>query len=283
MKIRTILVFLAAWVGLSGSVSHVSAQGFPEFGDRGSFREEKAKEEKPKEEKPNPVSQVDFLARSAAASLFGIDARGVIASQSIWRGIVLTDKLSAQPSLTVGFGRSGFAVNIWGSVAIADQDMPGVKEADEVDVTLSFDRSFGGPGRAVGISLGVIEYVFPRINGQRRTEEVFFGLSLGNPINPNVVVYYDFGQFDSFYAAIGVNTEVPLDVGGTTRAKARVSVGFSDKNGSFGFNDVTISVFLGVKKGALTVGPTARFVYTDNLVNVNKDQFWGGIEASFTR
>ena len=283
MKIRTILVFLAAWTGLSGSVSGVSAQGFPEFRDGGAFREEKAKEEKSEEEKPDLVSQVDFLARSAAASFFGIDARGVVASQNIWRGIVLTDKLSAQPSLTVGFGRSGFAVNIWGSVAIADQDMPGVKEADEVDVTLSFDRSFGRPGRAVGISLGVIQYMFPRINGQKRTEEVFFGLSLGNPINPNVVVYYDFGQFESFYAAAGVNMEVPLDIAGTTRAKAQASVGFSDKNGSFDFNDVTVSIFLGVKKGALMIGPTARFVYADNLVNVNKDQFWGGIEARFTR
>lgn len=283
MKIRTIVVFLAAWIGLSGSVSHVSAQGFPEFGDRGLFREEKPEKEKQEEEKPDLVSQVDFLARSVATSFFGIDARGMIASQNIWRGIVLTDKLSAQPSLTVGFGRSGFAVNIWGSVAIADQDMPGVKEADEVDVTLSFDRSFGGPGRAVGISLGVIEYMFPRINGQKRTEEVFFGLSLGNPINPNVVVYYDFGQFNSFYAAAGVNTEVPLDAEGKTRVKAWASVGFSDRNGSLEFNDVTVSVFLGVKKGALTVGPSARFVYTDNLVNVNKDQFWGGVEASFTR
>ena len=99
----------------------------------------------------------------------------------------------------------------------------------------------------------------------------------------NVHHIRNFGQFDSFYAAAGVNTEVPLDVGGTTHAEARVSVGFSDKNGSFDFNDVTVSVFLGVKKGALMIGPTARFVYTDNLVNVNKDQFWGGVEARFTR
>ena len=52
----------------------------------------------------------------------------------IWRGGVLgaDDKAVVQPSLTFGFGDSGFSLNIWGSFFV--QSRTATEGADELDM-----------------------------------------------------------------------------------------------------------------------------------------------------
>ena len=223
-------------------------------------------------------SSVDYLSRSDRQVNVSVEASVILHTEYVWRGKVLSDKPTAQPSITLGFGNSGLAFNVFGSAAVQDRDTVGVEATDEVNLTLSYDRNIGGPGRALGISIGYTQYVYPRLSGANHSEEVFVGIGLGSPLQPAVTVFYDFGLRNSIYATFGFNPEFTLDGEGAQLVSVRASVGFSNERGSFAFNDVTVSVSASVRKGALTVGPVAQFVVADTALNIDKDKLWGGLE-----
>lgn len=88
-----------------------------------------------------------------------------------------------QPSLTLGFGESGVAFNVWGSAFGMDRSAPeSTDQVDELDFTLSYDTSLGEDGK-VGLSLGFIEYTFPSLDaGTKHSEEAYGSLSFDNTI-----------------------------------------------------------------------------------------------------
>ena len=118
-----------------------------------------------------------------------------VASAYVWRGITFNDGLVAQPSLDVS--ANGFGVNVWGNLDIDDYD--GTLEDgefSEVDLTLSYGFAL----ESVDVIAGYIEYLFPE--GPPGTREVFLSLSTspGGGISVGVDGYYDFDEFDDYYA-----------------------------------------------------------------------------------
>ena len=225
------------------------------------------------------------LAGAASGSDWGVkgflDLELDVFSMYVWRGRILADKMCVQPSLTYGSRGIGLSLNIWGSAAIKDRDV--LKRSDEIDLTLSFDRSFGSRGMSLGGSLGYIQRLLPNLTGAKHSEEVFCGFSLNTQISPGVAVFYDFGLDDAFYIAVEIGPEISLDSKGNVKFSTRASVGFSDRTGSFKFSDLSGAASVDIRRGSLIVRPTSGISYVDDPVNRKKAEFWGGMAVSFSR
>ena len=81
----------------------------------------------------------------------GFDYQLDFTSRYIWRGFDLNpaNKPAVQPSITYGFGDSGFAVNLWGSFSFEN------KQVNETDITLSYDFKLND---RISMSVGFIHY-----------------------------------------------------------------------------------------------------------------------------
>ena len=227
------------------------------------------------------ILAVSFTSKANAQGMIvSFDAGTDFYSQYWWRGFVLANKPTLQPSLTLGLGGTGLAFNIWGSMATADRKK-GLDAADELDFTLSLDRSFG----VVGISYGYIQYTFPNApKGAKHSEEFYVGLSIDSPAAPSVTVYHDFGLADASYLSLGIGPEFPL--GEAASLGIGVNLGFSNYNNqSFGFNDFNVSASVGITRGVATFSPSIGFSVTDeNIVGTgaDKEEAWVGFGIFFS-
>jgi len=142
-----------------------------------------------------------------------------LASKYIWRGQLLTNAPSLQPSVTVGIG--GFSFNVWGTM-----DLSSVNEGDglfipenpdapaggnhnglngkfsEVDYTFSYAHSF----EKVSIDVGTITYAFPqRAASLATTTELYLSTSLDTaPLAPSLTLYIDIDETSGSGGSTGV-------------------------------------------------------------------------------
>jgi len=217
-----------------------------------------------------------------AAAGISLDVGNDTYSQYVWRGFVLADGITTQPTITLGFGDSGLAFNIWGSSAVQDRGAGGLDASDELDFTLSYDRSLG-TDELVGLSVGFIQYTFPNLDGTKHSEEVYVGLGLDHPVAPSLTAYYDYGLADAWYISAGVGHDFALDSAGSTSLSVASSVGFSNAARTFGFNDVTTTASLGVGWDGLAICPTVGFSYADDAVHGDNSAFFAGVGISVSR
>lgn len=226
------------------------------------------------------------LSGNVAAQEMQVSVDGAIDaySQYICRGFNLADKVSIQPSLTLGFGESGVAFDIWGSAAMQDRGSPtDLDQADELDFTLSLDRTLSEEA-SVGLSLGYIQYTFPSLEiGTKHSEEVCGGISLDNAAAPSLTAYYDFGLANAWYISFGIGPEFPLDSEGKASLGFGASVGLSDATRDFGFNDATLTTSIGFSQGMWTISPTFGYSYSDDGVNKENSEVWGGVSIGFSK
>ena len=103
------------------------------------------------------VLTLSLLASPAFAQIGNVSVEGGvdIVSHYIFRGFgFTTDKPTAQPSLTVGFGESGVSFNVWGSAALKQRSIQDA--GDELDFTLTYDGTLGEQYENVGLTVGMI-------------------------------------------------------------------------------------------------------------------------------
>lgn len=210
-----------------------------------------------------------------------------INSSYVWRGLTFNDGPVIQPSIEVGMG--GFALNVWGNVDIGDYgDTLDTGEFSEVDLTLSYSRSFG----PVEVSGGVIEYLFPA--GGPSTTEVFIstGVDIGAGFSAGLELYYDFDQVDDIYGvasvgyAVDFNDKLGLEIGASI-SYAGEDFAAAYANGTDGglFNyTLSSSMSYAVTK---ELGVNISLSYSDSLDdNVLPDEtvdkkFYGGVGVSY--
>jgi len=207
----------------------------------------------------------------------------------IWRGGILgSDKdVALQPSITLGFGDSGLALNIWGSAFLKNRSSGKTLEgADELDFTLSYDTTTGEDDK-IGVSIGFIEYTFPNgASDQKHSEEVYGSLSLDHQLAPSVTVYYDFGLVDDYYATAGINPEFPMGEGDNAPVfslGASIAISGDGYGGSAGFNDFTVSGSIGWTRENWSFGPFGGYSYADDGINADNSSFWGGVSLSYSK
>lgn len=226
-----------------------------------------------------------LLASPAFAQIENISVEGSLdlVSHYIFRGVVTTDKPTAQPSLTVGFGESGFSFNVWGSAALKQRSIQDA--GDELDFTITYDRNLGEQYENVGITAGYIQYTFPNAKkGERISGELFAGLSLDIPGSPSLTLYRDFGLFDELYVNGSIGHEFQLVSEGNVSLGLSGDIGYSDKTEQFEFNHVGGSISLSAShslfSASATIGLT-RWIEDINPDIDEQNQVWGGVSLGF--
>jgi hypothetical protein len=174
-----------------------------------------------------------------------------ISSSYIWRGFDLnpTQKMVLQPSMDFSFGKSGLALNLWGSFSFVNRE------------TNSFENN--------------------------TSHELFITAGLPNMItHPSLTVFYDFTNGDGFYFQLetdhsititpSIQTELSASLGynGGQWLAEGVDPGFSDLN-------IGMAVSLECKDWIITPYANYTFVLLDALGNDNF--FWFGISVGYSK
>ncbi len=147
-----------------------------------------------------------LVAGTARAQNYSAGVDTAVVSKYIWRGQLLTNDWSFQPSVTVGAG--GFSFNAWGSMDLTavnpadnitipedplanpgddDQGLKG--QFSEIDYTFSYDHALEN----VSFGTGVIFYTFPqRSSTLATTSEIYGTVSFDSvPGAPSATIYID--------------------------------------------------------------------------------------------
>jgi hypothetical protein len=119
-------------------------------------------------------------------------------SKYIWRGQNVNDTSVFQPSVSVS--AYGFTGSIWANIDLTNDSQFAPKNAgefSEIDYTLDYSHAIPGASK-VGVSLGVIHYIFPNTPSPSTTE-IYGGLSLAVPLSPKITWYRDVDLIDGSY------------------------------------------------------------------------------------
>lgn len=231
------------------------------------------------------VLSLSLLASPAFAQIGNVSVEGGVdlVSHYIFRGVGFTNKPTAQPSLTIGFGESGFAFNVWGSAALKQRSIQDA--GDELDFTLTYDSSLGEQYHDLGLTVGMIQYTFPSLDkGERITTEFFVGLSMDKILSPSLTLYRDAGQFDYWYVNGSIGHEIPLTSEGDVSVGVSGDIGYSDTTERLEFNHVGGSVSLSASRSLFSASATIGIVRRiEDIVEAGGEptQVWGGVSLGF--
>jgi len=135
---------------------------------------------------------------SAATVDVDTEIEGKIVSAHVWRGRVIHDEPSFQPSLTLTANNILF--NVWGTWDVIERD--DTWERTRMDGTLAYSWI---SGKQI-ITSGIVAYVYN--DGTRRstrdTFELFVEASADVFLLPSVTVYYDFESIEGIYGSVAV-------------------------------------------------------------------------------
>jgi len=206
-----------------------------------------------------------------------------LVSRYVWRGFDLLpdNHMAIQPSLTIDLGRSGFALNVWSSFALANR--ADFKYSDEIDLTLSYE--FAMP-EGWELSAGFTHYGYWFAEDfsfkESTSQEVYVTAARTDlPLSPTLSLYYDFNLGSGLYVTLGGSHELKLgekismEMGGLIGFNSRQYI---DKTG---FSDIDLYVKVPLTLGKLTLTPSVN-VMIPLLDEVNEDvEFWFGFSAAF--
>jgi len=182
-------------------------------------------------------------------------ASGDLVSTYVFRGGMLADAPSIQPSVDIGVGSFGF--NVWGSFAVSDRDV--TKAADELDFTPTYSMEMA----AFDLTLGYIYYL-TLDNTDGSTSEIMADVSLkAAPLA--FTFYYDIDLVKDFYASASYELSLPMFTFGAT-------AGYHNSVSSMHF-DFSVAREFGL--GSITLSPYAVYSMSGEDINADNEFFLG--------
>jgi hypothetical protein len=179
---------------------------------------------------------------TARAPLVTWSAGATFTSAFVWRGLVLADAPSVQPSASITIG--GFTATSWVNLS-AHGPLQGWSEHDLV-VDYTHET---GPWT---LSVGYTNYYFPKTESGRFFTHEFYGIAaLAIPLNPSVKVYHDVTLGRGTYVSAGVSQTLPL---GSSKwsATPAVTLGYNNHQwvAGSGWSDLNLGLTLARPAGS---------------------------------
>lgn len=212
---------------------------------------------------------------SAITAVFGgnamaaeVSAGADVVSAYVWRGVTFNDEAVVQPYLDVT-AENGFNMNVWGNYDLGDyRGTVDNGEFSEIDLTLSYGFSLD----PIEITVGHIEYLYPGVNGDQGTSELFISGAVSplEGLSAGIDVYYDYDEVEEYYAAASLSYDLELP-GGVGIGLAG-SAGYAGNNwtadGNHDFFDYNLSCSASY---AVTeaIGVSGFIAYTDSFDDDN--------------
>jgi hypothetical protein len=196
-----------------------------------------------------------------------------VMSKYLWRGFVLADAVSMQPTYWVKFG-SSLTVSSWMNVAREQLEGP----LTEHDLTVDYSRALGPK---FSMSVGWINYVFPGLDSGSVTNEFYGGLSHSSYLNPTVKVYVDFHEGKGTYFNFSASHTYAFGSQGFA-ATPSFGLGYNDKQwiDEATWSDANFGVKLTVPTPIKRLFVTPAIYYSKALnkdLGVFDDHFYGGV------
>lgn len=204
-----------------------------------------------------------------------------------WRGYEVASAPSVQPNLTLSFEDQGIWFDVWGAYAASERDV--WEDADEVDFTLGYDRSFRWGPEEVWMSVGWIYYSFPRIDlGANSTQEAFAAVGMdGLFLSPSLEVYYDFDLVEAWYVRPSLAYSIALASDMFPALDLTASVGFTDGladvdgETGFGVQDVALGASVDIEFGSVILTPQLGWSRADASIHPDQTMFRGGARIGY--
>jgi hypothetical protein len=205
-----------------------------------------------------------------------------LVSSFIWRGFDLdpVHHPVVQPSVSYGFGDSGFAIDLWSNFSFES------KELHEADLILSYQVPTPA---SYSLSFGYCLYGWyfaDQLSGfdQRTTHEVSVTLGLPEiPLAPELTVFYDLDDGDGLYAALAIAHAVPVH---HTTLELSASLGYNGgqwlpDDADTGLSDLNLGVAVPFEWRGTTITPFATYtvVFLDEISEDN--HLWYGLSLSW--
>jgi Bacterial protein of unknown function (Gcw_chp) len=192
-------------------------------------------------------------------------------SEYLWRGLVLADAFSMQPTYWVKFVDS-LTVSSWMNVSREQAEGPLTEHDLTVDYTKVVKEKWA-------VSGGWINYVFPGLDEGSVTNEVYAGLAHASWLNPAVKVFVDVHEGDGTYVNFSVNHSFPVGPSGFA-ATPSFGISYNHEQWIDGstWSDANFGLKLTVPTPIKRLFLTPAIYYSKSLNDdFYDDHFYGGI------
>jgi hypothetical protein len=192
-------------------------------------------------------------------------------SHYVWRGFVLTDAFSFQPSVWAKVG--DLMVSSWSSWAEGQDGGPLM----EHDLTVDYSKAVG----KVTYSVGYINYLFPAIDEGSVTNEIYVGTAFATLLNPTVKAYFDVHEGSGTYVNFGISH--PLVVAPKLTITPAFAIGYNHEQwiDESAWNDANFGLKFTIPISShFTLGP--GIFYSKGLNDAIPDKFYGGVSVMTT-
>lgn len=192
-------------------------------------------------------------------------------SKYLWRGFVLADEVSMQPTYWVKFAGS-LTVSSWMNVARQQSEGP----LTEHDLTVDYSRTVAEKWTLSG---GWINYVFPGLDEASVSNEVYAGVTHASFLNPTMKMYVDVHEGSGTYFNFSANHTFPLGSSGFA-ATPSLGLGYNHRQwiDNSAWSDANFGLKLTVPTPIKRLSLTPAIYYSRALDDDNFDShFYGGI------
>ena len=217
-----------------------------------------------------------FFFASPAVSEIQMSSTLALVSRYIWRGFdtIPNNKPSAQPSLTLNFGKSGLWFNLWSAIALVDTDFV------ELDFIVGYDKVLS---KDITLSTGVGYFTFPSYpnypDKNSTSPEIYLGTTFSSiPFSPRLTAYYDFNVGDGLYMSLDVQKSFPL---GAKVFRSTFLLGYTTQYRNSGFSDICFGISTDFVLRKLTLTPSLNYVIVPNETINQEDEIWAGLSINY--
>lgn len=202
-------------------------------------------------------------------------------SKYIWRGYVLYDGFSIQPSVAGRYdlGEAG-SINgeVWSHFSAEGKDDFGL-DFTEIDYMASYTL----PIESLSLSIGHLWYTFPKGKNKDflidNSNEFFLEVALEEaPLSPKFTFYKDYDLFKNEYYDLNLSHTLKSD---SLNIAPSVNFGFASNAEKVYIDDGLIEITLGLALPFETesVSLTPNVNYTFGIVDETTDEFWAGVDV----
>ena len=254
------------------------------------------------------------LAPDSAAAQAEVGAQLDLFSAYVWRGLSLTNKPVAEPSVYLSFpaGNASVTVGGWANIDLGQYDDPD-DDISESGGESAFNFAEFDPyaevsfptGKAT-LTGGITGYFYPNdlgLTSDANTWEVYGKVGFDVPLAPEIAIYYDFDAIKGAYIQGSVGHTVPLnetlglELGGAVGFSAGQGVNDdpdSDESANFfddGLTHVDLSAGLPLTAGVFSITPVLHFqISSDEFTKFNSPsnddedfKIWGGVSIGWAK
>jgi hypothetical protein len=212
-------------------------------------------------------------AEAASASRVSVGASASVLTSYVWRGFVISDQVSVQPTVWIRTGDITISSFAHISHATAARHM-----FSEHDLTVEYSRTAG----AVTMAAGWVNYVFADPSEGRYSNEVYVSATWERRLAPSLLLSHDFHAGSGTYISGGIAPSWPLGrTGASLETSAAIGYNHRQWTDGSGFSDALFGLTLSWQPAQWPVALEPFVRYSRSLDSrIGPSRLYAGIDLA---